>query len=70
MNGVQRSTEQQTVAFEELGVTIKELIDASQDNFALVAELGSAADELSMHGMELFEQMDRFQYATEADALL
>ncbi len=66
MEVVNQTAHKQTVAYGDLGETIKELIDATQSNFALVAELGSAADELAMHGMDLFEQMNRFQYASSA----
>ncbi|SPE26201.1 hypothetical protein SBBP1_360008 [Burkholderiales bacterium] len=62
MQAVKHTTQQQSAAFTELSLTINGLIDASHNNFALVAELGADAAELPTRGMELFEQMGRFQH--------
>jgi len=60
MHSVRQTSQQQSTTFAELSGTLTQMIESTQSNFALVGELASAADELSAHGMELYEQMGQF----------
>ena len=61
MRSVRQATQQQSVTFGELSGTLSQMIDSTQSNLALVGKLAGAADELSVHGMELYEQMEKFR---------
>jgi methyl-accepting chemotaxis protein len=61
MRSVRQTTQQQSDTFFELSGTLSQMIESTHGNFALVGELAGAADELSAQGMELYEQMGKFQ---------
>jgi methyl-accepting chemotaxis protein len=62
-HAVRSAGREQASTIGVLDDTLRQLIENTRENFALVRDLHKAADALASHGMEMYEQMERFQYA-------